>query len=126
VTIDFDQAARESEVQHGGPKTRRPFNSDEHRALADLDRRAALAVAAEIAETEQRLAKLREQLRILVGFCDARVQISDELDELPECAWCGAEIDGKHPPGSVRGEVFCTRAHRDASARAVRVLLDAD
>lgn len=33
-----------------------------------------------------------------------------------DCAWCGAEIEHWPAPMSVRGEVFCCRAHRDASA----------
>lgn len=39
-----------------------------------------------------------------------------------DCAWCGAEITDPNPPKSVRGEKFCSRAHRDASARAVKNL----
>ena len=39
-----------------------------------------------------------------------------------DCAWCGAEIVNSKPPGSIRGEVFCSVAHRDASARAVKKL----
>lgn len=45
-------------------------------------------------------------------------------DKSDDCAWCGAEIRPcLYPvPMSSRGERFCTRAHRDASARAVRRL----
>ena len=38
------------------------------------------------------------------------------------CAWCGADIELERPPKSRRGEVFCSKSHRDASARAVRQL----
>ena len=49
----------------------------------------------------------------------APVSVDQGVDD---CAWCGAEIKLRRAPGSVRGEVFCCRAHRDASARAVRRL----
>ncbi len=38
------------------------------------------------------------------------------------CAWCSADIDLERPPKSRRGEVFCCRSHRNASASAVRRL----
>ncbi len=40
-----------------------------------------------------------------------------------DCAWCGGEVDlAARLITSKRGELFCSRAHRDASARAVRRL----
>lgn len=44
------------------------------------------------------------------------------MAKIVECAWCGAECEGKYK--SRRGEVFCSAAHRDASARAVKALRD--
>jgi len=64
-------------VQPVGPRTRRPFNSAEHERAASLDRRAADAVMAEIAQTERRLASLREQYAVLVGFAEAHEQLAD-------------------------------------------------
>lgn len=46
---------------------------------------------------------------------------SRESAESDECSWCGADIAGV-PVRSRRGEVFCSKAHRDASARAVKAL----
>lgn len=38
-----------------------------------------------------------------------------------DCSWCGADLsDMTVIPTSTRGERFCSKSHRDASARAVR------
>ncbi len=49
---------------------------------------------------------------------------SDKIKTVHECAWCGDTVVRDRPPMSLRGEVFCSPSHRDASARAVRRLLD--
>lgn len=45
-------------------------------------------------------------------------------DATVDCSWCGAECEGRFK--STRGEVFCSAAHRDASARAVKALHERD
>lgn len=39
-----------------------------------------------------------------------------------DCAWCGGEIE--RPSVNGRGEAFCSGAHRSASDRALRRLLN--
>lgn len=43
--------------------------------------------------------------------------------ETPECAWCGAEVDESEPLiANRRHELFCSKAHRTASNKALRDL----
>lgn len=42
-----------------------------------------------------------------------------------ECSWCGAECPAD-PPRDRFKVPYCTKAHRDASSRALRQLRDAD
>jgi hypothetical protein len=52
--------------------------------------------------------------------CGVQCEDCDVIES--SCVWCGGEISVNKIPKSKRGERFCSKAHRDASARAVRNL----
>jgi hypothetical protein len=79
-------------------------------AVESLEHVADLAVSHAYRPSETAVAENRASLAL-----DAR-----------QCSWCGAEVTETRPPRSRQGEEFCTKAHRAASAAAVRRLRGRD